>query len=241
MESGSSTPEVTVDPDRKYSVQDPNNKNNFKCNFCGKIFTGGVYRLKQHLAGGWKNAVDCNLCPKAVREEIRSYMSRKEAAREEQTRSRMLSSDFGFNDDDDEDCVEIEGNGKRPQKKKPRQKSPMDRWCTPNPEEVVKSRKDGRQQTINQVVHKELRDKACKEIARWFYDAGIPFHAATYDSFKIMIEAIGQFGPGMKAPSMYELRVPLLNNEVNTIQKQVSEQKKEWEEKGCSDSIGRMA
>lgn len=48
---------------------------------------------------------------------------------------------------------------------------------------------------------------------------GIPFNAATYDSFHIMIEAIGQFGPGMKKPSMYDLRVPLLRKEVATITK----------------------
>ncbi|KAE8717751.1 hydroxyproline-rich glycoprotein family protein [Hibiscus syriacus] len=49
-----------------------------------------------------------------------------------------------------------------------------------------------------------------------------------------MIEAIGQFGPGMKAPSMYELRVPILNKEVEEVQNQIVENKKEWAEKGCS-------
>ncbi|XP_039020742.1 uncharacterized protein LOC120152615 [Hibiscus syriacus] len=63
---------------------------------------------------------------------------------------------------------------------------------------------------------------------------GISFNAATYESFQIMIEAIGQFGPGMKAPSMYELRVPILNKEVEEVQNQIVENKKEWAEKGCS-------
>ena len=102
---------------------------------------------------------------------------------------------------------------------------------------MIKGRKDGtggKQQTINAVVRKELRDKACTQIARWFYDAGIPFNAATHDSFSIMIEAIGQFGPGMKPPSMYELRVPLLNQEVKTVEEDVKEHKKEWAQKGCS-------
>ena len=76
------------------------------------------------------------------------------------------------------------------------------------------------------MVRKELRDRACTQIARWFYDADIPFNAATHDSFSIMIEAIGQFGPGMKPPSMYELRVPLLNQEVKTVEEDVKEHKK---------------
>lgn len=68
----------------------------------------------------------------------------------------------------------------------------------------------------------------------FYYDVGIPFNAATYDSFQIMIESIGQFGPGLKAPSMYELRVPILNKEVKEVQNQIVENKKEWAEKGCS-------
>ncbi|KAI3499848.1 hypothetical protein L1887_35662 [Cichorium endivia] len=94
--------------------------------------------------------------------------------------------------------------------------------------------KEGRQQTINEVCRKDLRHKVCRDIARWFFDAGIPFNAATYDSFHIMVEAIGQFGPGMQPPSMYELRVPLLDQEVETVQNKVAENEKEWAEKGCS-------
>ena len=60
---------------------------------------------------------------------------------------------------------------------------------------------------------------------------GIPFNVATYDSFHIMIEAIGQFGPGMKPPSM--LRVPLLRKKLSPLQKK-EEHKTEWAQKGCS-------
>lgn len=109
-------------------------------------------------------------------------------------------------------------------------------YYTPNPQDVVKGRKNGqgRQQTINEVCRKELRDKVCHEIGRWFYDAAIPYNAATYDSFKVMIEAIGQFGPGMKPPSMYELRVPILKKEVEFVKNQLADNEKEWAEKGCS-------
>lgn len=49
-----------------------------------------------------------------------------------------------------------------------------------------------------------------------------------------MIEAIGQYGPGLKPPSMYELRVPLLKKEVEDTNKQMEEHKKEWATKGSS-------
>ncbi|KAJ9544035.1 hypothetical protein OSB04_023742 [Centaurea solstitialis] len=130
--------------------------------------------------------------------------------------------------------VEVEREGSSSQRKRPRAKGPLHRYFTPNPEDVVKGGNGGKQQTINAVVRKELRDKACQYIARWFYDAGIPFHAANYDSFKIVVEAIGQFGPGMQPPSMYELRVPLLKQEVKEVEEHVNDHKKEWAEKGCS-------
>ncbi|KAE8685690.1 hypothetical protein F3Y22_tig00111095pilonHSYRG00654 [Hibiscus syriacus] len=38
----------------------------------------------------------------------------------------------------------------------------------------------------------------------------------------------------MKSPSMYELRVPLLKQEVKEVEEQVNEHKKEWADKGCS-------
>ena len=76
-------------------------------------------------------------------------------------------------DDVDEEDVKIGSSRKMPPPKKPRQKGPMDTYYTPNPHEVVKSRKGRRQQTINELCRKDLRDKVCHEIARWFYDAGI--------------------------------------------------------------------
>ncbi|GFY88770.1 MIF4G domain-containing protein [Actinidia rufa] len=88
---------------------------------------------------------------------------------------------------------------------RPREKGPIDSYFTPDPEEVVQSKK-GKQKSIvdalrNDAHKKELRDRTCRHIAAWMYDAGIPFNAVKYDSFKVMTEAIGQYGPGMKAPT----------------------------------------
>lgn len=118
--------------------------------------------------------------------------------------------------------------------KKPREKGFISGYFAPKPEDMLKGRKGGRQQTINEICKKDLRGKVCREIGRWFYDAGIPFHAATYDSFKIMLEAVAQFGPGFQAPSMHELRVPLLKKEVEETKMEIENHKKEWASKGCS-------
>ncbi|EOA34846.1 hypothetical protein CARUB_v10022425mg, partial [Capsella rubella] len=81
---------------------------------------------------------------------------------------------------------------------------------------------------------KELRDTACAEIARWFYDAGLPFNAVSFDSFKNFLELVGQYGYGFKPPTMYELMVPFLKKEVKETEKPLVEHKTEWTTNGCS-------
>ncbi|GJW21170.1 hypothetical protein Tco_0031792 [Tanacetum coccineum] len=66
-----------------------------------------------------------------------------------------------------------------------------------------------------------------KEIARWFYDVGLPSNAASYVSFHIAMEAVAQFSQGFKPPSMYELRVPLLKKEVEDTKDNIKNYKKE--------------
>ena len=51
-------------------------------------------------------------------------------------------------------------------------------------------------------------------ITRWMYEAAIPFNAVTYPSFQPMIEAIGQYGVGMKGPTLHEVRVTNLKKEL---------------------------
>ena len=157
----SSSKNRPIDPVRKYGAQDPHNKSNFTCNFCGTVVKGGAYRLKQHLIGGFKDAKNS---PEHVKEELKAFMDNKQSLKAQQARFQLHEPD----EYDDEE-VEIAPP------KKPRQKGPMDMYYTPNPYETVKgrNRKGGKQQTINEVCRKDLRDKVCHEIGRWFYDAQV--------------------------------------------------------------------
>lgn len=221
-----------IDPGRKYSIHDSTNRHRFTCKFCGKPTTGGVYRVKQHLIGGFKNSKRCPKCPEHVRVEVRDYMIQKESGKNTDVFPTNEVEVDEYDEEDDDGAGE--GGSKVPPLKKPKQKGPMDKFFAKKPEDILKGRKGGKQQTINEVCRKDLRDKACKEIARWFYDAGLPFNAASYDSFHIAMEAVAQFGPGFKPPSMHELRVPLLKNEVESTQNELKDYKKEWALKGCS-------
>ncbi|XP_050379890.1 uncharacterized protein LOC126797280 [Argentina anserina] len=98
-------------------------------------------------------------------------------------------------------------------------------------EDIGKKRK---QQVINDAFGKERTQSVHEYLARWVYKNGIPFHALDNDSFRRFCEAVGQYGPGYKPPSQYELREPLLNKEVERTKKVLKNQEYEWAKTGCS-------
>lgn len=225
MSTGSSND--TLDPARKYAQVDPSNRNNWTCSFCTKVVKGGVYRLKQHLVGGFKNVTFCPDVPPHVTEEVKNFMIRKAEAK---SVTQMMPRDVVDLDDYDEE--DVDERNVHQGKKRSRVKGPLDMFVTSTPKDVLKARQE--RKGIFGACDKQLRDKVCRDIARWFYDAGIPFHASTYESFGVMIESIGQYGSGLKPPTMHELRVPLLKKEVDETHKEMEEHKKEWASKGCS-------
>jgi len=58
------------------------------------------------------------------------------------------------------------------------------------------------QATLDDRWKKELRETACDYIARWWYDADIPFNAARSPYYEPMFDAIHAAGKGFKGPSM---------------------------------------
>lgn len=226
------------DPAWKYGqLQNDQDKNTFVCGFCSKVTKGGVYRMKQHLVGGYRNVTACTKCPDHVKEEIKEYMSKKKDIKEQ--RNLIVDIDVEDYDIEDEDEGSVSVNNittpRGPSLKKPRQKGPMDAFFTPNPETVVQNRKDkGKQTSLNGAYKKEMREHTIQRIARWFYDAGVPLNACTYDSFAPMIESIGQFGPRLKPPSYHELRVPCLKKELEATNELMSNHMAEWAKVGCT-------
>ncbi|GMP89072.1 hypothetical protein CsSME_00040794 [Camellia sinensis var. sinensis] len=155
-------------------------------------------------------------------------------------------------EDEDDDVVEInvnqhrkltsssQGSSKSKSKSKmPKRKGPMDVYFTSNPESVVKNRRDqakGKQTKIdtNDPYRKEMRARAVQRFVRWMYDAGIPFNAVNYESFRPMIEAIGQYSPGMKPPTYHEVRVTQLKKEVKHTENLMKNHKEDCAKYGCS-------
>ncbi|XP_028082295.1 uncharacterized protein LOC114283626 [Camellia sinensis] len=227
-----------------------NNLNKFECNFCGKVSNGGVYRVKQHLAGGFKNVTACSKCPAHVREETREFMSKKKTQKEEMNMLPDFDDMDMEDEDEDDDVVEINVNQRRKltrssqgssksKSKMSKRKGPMDVYFTPNPESVMKNQRDqakGKQTKIdaNDPYKKDMRAQAVQRFARWMYDAGIPVNAVNYESFGPMIEAIGQYGPGMKPPTYHEMRVTQLKKEVKHTKDLMKNHKEDCAKYKCS-------
>ncbi|KAL4638941.1 hypothetical protein ACB092_03G182200 [Castanea dentata] len=182
-----------------------NNKNDLTCNLCGKVAKGGAYRLKQHLVGGYRPFVGYQKCPEHVKEDVNQYTLRKKTEKSNGT-----------------------------SKKKPRHVGPMDAFVSPPKSAKMGKSGKGVQTTINDAYKKELREKACVDIAKGMYEAAIPFNAVNYDSFNAAIQSIGRYGVGMKPPSYHEVRVPLLKKEVVHTNDKMNSHKEEWARAGCS-------
>ncbi|XP_070668923.1 uncharacterized protein [Malus domestica] len=92
----------------------------------------------------------------------------------------------------------------------------------------------GWMQNIHDAIWKERTHQVDQYVVRWVYEAGISFHAIDNDSFKRVMEAVGQFGSGYLPPSQYELREPLLKEEVERVKKSLKKHEEEWALNGCS-------
>ena len=72
-------------------------------------------------------------------------------------------------------------------------------------------------------------------ITRWVYETIITFNAITYTIFQPMIEAIGQYGVGMKGSTLHEVRVINLKKELTLTKYLMKDHIVKWKKKnGCS-------
>nr|KAJ0208622.1 hypothetical protein LSAT_V11C400217490 [Lactuca sativa] len=103
---------------------------------------------------------------------------------------------------------------------------PMDGYANKiNPEEDLNARK-GKNVDFNNIVRKEKILTA--------YESANPFHAFERDSFKMMLEVVGQFGIGLPLPTRYALSDTLLKHEVEITKNLLKKNEQEWKEDGFS-------
>lgn len=90
------------------------------------------------------------------------------------------------------------------------------------------------QTTLSTQKREERRDKACEYICQFFYEASIAHNTVTLPSFALMLEAIGQFGKGLRGPSPYEMSGPFLQKRKQKVLDGFKNHKESWEQTGCT-------
>ncbi|XP_019226720.1 PREDICTED: uncharacterized protein LOC109208135 [Nicotiana attenuata] len=201
------------DPGWKYNhLIDPNDTTRVTCNFCGKTTTGGINRAKQHLVGNFRNTTKCTKCPHEVREELKAYMEEKKVRKDIYAREYPEHDEFDHQDVGEEDEIQ----------------------------EIIPKRKGGGGSLPGGLNKKLAKGKGKGPMDVYLQSqgqlrqTGIPFNVARLKSFKEAIDAIGRYGPNLKPPSYHELRIPLLNKEVELTNELLNRHREEWVKHGCS-------
>ncbi|GKE83719.1 hypothetical protein Tco_1557461, partial [Tanacetum coccineum] len=87
------------------SVQDPKNRNNFTCNFCGKVTKGGAFRLKRHLVGCFRGVSDCARVPNHVKVQVEFHMRNKQSKKDNSCMRRVMDDVNEYDGDEEDDCI----------------------------------------------------------------------------------------------------------------------------------------
>ncbi|CAI0545089.1 unnamed protein product [Linum tenue] len=202
-------PGSRIDPAWQYAFDVNADAKSSKCKFCSKLLSGGAFRLKHHLAGTKQNAVACPSVPDDVKRQMLELLDFNLEAKE--VRKNLIRPGLGVNSS--EAAVPVESV-----------QSSM----------LPKPNRDRRQSTMSQLLKKDLRQDACRGIARWFYNNALSFNASRDDLFAEMFELVARHGPGFKPPSYHELRETLLKEELKEVEGKLVVFKEEWKSVGCT-------
>ncbi|XP_070048411.1 uncharacterized protein [Nicotiana tomentosiformis] len=192
-----------------------------RCNYCRREFSGGVYRMKFHLAQiKNKDIVPCAEVPNEVRDHIRSILNtpkkqknpkkpKLDQAANDQQRSSSASGGLhplrGFSGENGSPCPSI-----------------MFARHSPSSQLAVDD------------AQKQKQDNADKNIAAFFYHNAIPFTAAKSLYYQKMVDAILECEVGYKAPCAEKLGGNLLEKVKVDINDNHKRLKDEWKETGCT-------
>ncbi|RDX89129.1 hypothetical protein CR513_29186, partial [Mucuna pruriens] len=164
------------------SLKDKNNRKS----------VNGITRAKRHKLGIRRDVGICRKIPEDIRLELKTAFDKKKVENE------IYMEGMQEDEDEDDEVQEIV-----------RLKSEKGlhyhqwRFLLLLPRKRI-------QKNINDASQKDARARIIQYIAHFFYGNEIPFNVVRLNSFKLMIEAVGNHGPHLKPPSYHKLRVTLL-------------------------------
>ncbi|KAM7484907.1 hypothetical protein LguiA_000916 [Lonicera macranthoides] len=92
-----------VDPGWEHGVAQDERKKKVRCNYCGKVVSGGIYRLKQHLARVSGEVTYCEKAPEEVYRKMRENLEGCRSSKKPRQIDYDEQSYLNFNSNDDVD------------------------------------------------------------------------------------------------------------------------------------------
>lgn len=196
-------------------------KQKVRCNYCQREFSGGVYRMKFHLAQiKNKDIVPCAEVPNDVRDQVHSMLN---APKKQKTHKRPKVDPTANGQQNSSSA----SGGLHPNHGSSGQHgSTCPSLLFPNPSPCV--------QPVVDDAQKKKQDDADKKIAIFFFHNSIPFNATKSLYYQEMVDAVADCGVGYKAPNYEKLRSTLLEKVKGDINNCYERQRDEWKETGCT-------
>ncbi|KAL9240750.1 hypothetical protein vseg_014934 [Gypsophila vaccaria] len=247
-----------VDPGWEHGVAQDERKKKVKCNYCGKIVSGGINRFKQHLARIPGEVAPCKNAPAEVYLKIKENMKWHRTGRKQRkpddkdTPSFFMYSDNDPQDDEtEEDSICHYGRHKVVNSEKRLAKdvrmgfssvpsgscSEMNLKRSRLYPTILSTPTSHMQLTYKQESpgpNKKHRREVASAICEFFYYAGVPMQAANSLPFQKMLDLVGQYGPGVVSPSSRQISGRFLQDELSTVRSYLSEYRSCWAVTGCS-------
>ncbi|WCJ26013.1 hAT transposon superfamily [Euphorbia peplus] len=190
-----------------------------RCNYCQREFSGGVYRMKFHLAQiRNKDIIPCAEVAEDVRDHIRSILSTPK----KQKTSNKVKVDEATGQ---ENSSSVSGD-LRPNHESSSQRGSM---C---PSLLFQPPSNSREPIDDARVQKQ--DNADKKIALFFYHNSIAFSSVKSMYYQEMFDAVAECGAGYKAPSYENLRSTLLDKVKVDVHDWYKKYRDQWKETGCT-------
>ncbi|KAG6788450.1 hypothetical protein POTOM_004517 [Populus tomentosa] len=192
-----------------------------RCNYCHREFSGGVYRMKFHLAQiKNKDIVPCAEVPDDVRDHIRVILS---TPKKQKTPKKLRV---------DRAAIAQQNSSSASGGAHPNHGSSGQHGST-GPSLLFPRPSPSAQPEVDD-ARKKKQDDADKKIGVFFFHNSIPFSASKSIYYQEMVDAIAECGAGYRAPSYEKLRSTLLEKVKDDIHDCYKKYRDEWKETGCT-------
>ncbi|XP_031285832.1 uncharacterized protein LOC116144531 [Pistacia vera] len=249
-----------VDPGWEHGVAQDEKKKKVKCNYCGKVVSGGVNRFKQHLARIPGEVAPCNNAPEEVYLKMKENMKWHRTGRRQKWPDVKDQSTFYIQPNNGDKTNEQEEEALNQMSKERlavsdrrlrkdlrmafKEMSPHDSFepllkksrldsaslKSPHGQTPLSYKQTKSKRGSGKKSHKEV----ISAISKFFYHAGVPLQAADSQYFHSMLELVGQYGQGLVGPTSQLISGHLLQEEIATIRKNLVKLRASWAITGCS-------